>query len=123
MNLENSQVEVIKILRTEDKVTAIGYGPYDNGYLTLGLKSGYVLIFDVVSLERIAQIQLFSCSPVTTITHDPTNLIMIGSQNGEIASIAFIQKELHYVYLEIGKRQYCTIALSKDKGENGDLTV
>jgi hypothetical protein len=53
INLENSKPEIIKILRIEDKITAIGYGPYDNGYLIIGLLSGHLLIFDIIHLDRI----------------------------------------------------------------------
>ena len=48
INLENSEPEVIKILKTEDKITAVGYGPYDNGYLIVGLNSGNIIIFDSI---------------------------------------------------------------------------
>jgi hypothetical protein len=48
MNLENSVPEVIKILRLDDKVSAIGFGPYDNGYLLVGMESGLLLAFDLL---------------------------------------------------------------------------
>ena len=48
INLENSEPEVIKILRIDDKIRTIAYGPYDNGYLLLGMDSGLLLIFDTV---------------------------------------------------------------------------
>lgn len=40
INLETSQPEVIKILRIDDKISEMNFGPYDNGYLIIGLKSG-----------------------------------------------------------------------------------
>lgn len=48
INLETQEPEVIKILRIDDRISCIGYGPYDNGHLLLGMKSGLVLIFDVI---------------------------------------------------------------------------
>jgi len=110
MNLETKLPEVIKILRLDDKISEVGYGPYDNGYFIVGMEGGQVLVFDVVNLDRIQHIQLFS-SPVTQITFEPTNLILIGSSLGEVAAVTIIQKEMHYVYIDLGKKQYCTVAL------------
>ena len=54
MNLENSVVDVIKVLKTEDTITAIGYGPFDNGYLIVGMHTGHVVIFDTITLDKIS---------------------------------------------------------------------
>jgi WD40 repeat protein len=102
--------EVIKILRIEDKITEVGYGPYDNGYFIVGMEGGQILVFDVLNLDRIQHLQLFTSS-VTSITFEPTNLIIIGSASGEVAAVTIIQKEMHYVYIDMGKKQYCTVAL------------
>lgn len=40
INLETSKPEVIKVLRMDDQISEIAYGPFDNGYLIVGLKSG-----------------------------------------------------------------------------------
>lgn len=45
-------------LINDDAITSIGYGPYDNGYLLLGLKSGFLLIIDPLSLQKVIQISL-----------------------------------------------------------------
>ena len=56
MNLETKLPEVIKILRLDDKICEVGYGPYDNGYFIVGMEGGQVLVFDVVNLDRIQHI-------------------------------------------------------------------
>jgi hypothetical protein len=54
INLETLQPEIIKILKVEnDKISAIGYGPFDNGYLIIGLKSGHIVIFDILHLDKV----------------------------------------------------------------------
>lgn len=40
IDLERSKADVIKILSVDDKITQINYGPYDNGYLLIGMYSG-----------------------------------------------------------------------------------
>jgi hypothetical protein len=60
---------------------------------------------------------LFS-SPIISISFEPTNLIFIGSKHGDIAALNIIKKEMHYVYLDLGKKQYCTVALPKNKVNN-----
>lgn len=40
VNLETQKADVIKILSIEDKISTINYGPYDNGYLLIGMVSG-----------------------------------------------------------------------------------
>ena len=64
INLETKNIEILKILKIDDKIKSIGYGPFDNGHIIIGLKSGHILIFDIVKLEKITSIHLFS-SPVT----------------------------------------------------------
>eukprot|EP00347_Sterkiella_histriomuscorum_P017818 403347867 len=110
INLETQQPEVIKVLRMDDSISEVAYGPYDNGYFMVGLTSGQLLIFDIISLDRIHMVQLFQ-SQITRITFEPTNMIFVSSKQGETVAISVIQKEMHYVYLDLGKRQYCTVAL------------
>lgn len=40
INLETQMPEVIKVLRMDDYISEVAYGPYDNGYLLVGLSSG-----------------------------------------------------------------------------------
>ena len=37
INLETSSADVIKVLSIDDKITQVNFGPYDNGYILIGL--------------------------------------------------------------------------------------
>mmetsp|Transcript_40405 Transcript_40405/g.38893 ORF Transcript_40405/g.38893 Transcript_40405/m.38893 type:complete len:163 (+) Transcript_40405:211-699(+) len=115
VNLETQKADIIKILNIDDKISVLNFGPYDNGFLLVGMKSGALLCFDCFSLDKIQQLALFT-TPVKSIELEPTNLIMVGSMQGEIVALNVIKKELHYVYLDLGKKQYCTVALPKVQG-------
>jgi hypothetical protein len=100
----------MKLLNIRDfKISSINFGPYDNGHLLLGLSSGVLLAIDLVEMEVIMQLQLFK-SGVKSIVFEPTNLVFVSSEDRELTAISIIKKEKHYVYYEMGKRQYCTIA-------------
>lgn len=64
INLETNIPEFIKVLRMDERISEMEFGPYDNGYLMVGLTNGNLLVFDVISLERLHVINLFN-SPIT----------------------------------------------------------
>ena len=66
----------------------------------------------MVQIDRLQAMQLFT-SPIKKITFEPTNMIFVGSASGELLALNIIQKEMHYVYLDLGKKQYCTVALPR----------
>ena len=43
-----------------DLITSIEYGPYDNGYVLLGMQSGRLLVYDPVTLERVTDFKVFT---------------------------------------------------------------
>jgi hypothetical protein len=104
-NIPNSQIDKIKLLNVKGAtITAINYGPFDNGYLLLGLSSGCLLAIDMHEMEVIMQAQLFS-SAIIDIKFEPTNLVFVAAKKrGEVAALNLVKKEMHYVYLEMGKR-------------------
>ncbi len=121
MNLESGLAESIKILTINVRITAVAFGPYDNNYFLIGLSNGTLLVFDSVSLERIHNIPLFK-SPITRISMEPANMIFIASSTGGLTAISLIKKEMHYVYLDLGKKQFCTVALPKNGSKpNGEV--
>lgn len=54
--------------------------------------------------------QLFNCA-IKSITFEPTNLVFVASKNKDLVTVSLVKKEMHYVYLELGKKQFGTIAL------------
>ena len=55
---------------------------------------------------------------ITKISMEPTELVFATSKDGNVAALSIVKKEMHYVYLDLGNRQYCTVAIPK--GENLD---
>ena len=57
-------IKVLRLPQSEDsetnQVTCLSYGPYDNGFLCLGTKSGHLLVLDPTSLDRISCQQMFT---------------------------------------------------------------
>ena len=97
-----------------DVVTAVEYGPYDNGYVLLGMRSGRLLVYDPVTLERVTDFKVFTKGkmrgelkvpePIIKIDMEPTELVFVASEHGSVAALSIIKKEMHYVYLDIGNR-------------------
>lgn len=82
LDLETKVPELIKVMQVQSEVTALSFGPYDNNYLLVGLSTGYLLVYDVIEMERIATLNLFDNEPITRLTYEPANLIFAGSLSG-----------------------------------------
>jgi len=108
--------EVIKVIGGEDYdvITALAFGPYDNGYILAGMHSGRLLVYDPVTLERVKDFNVFTkgkmrgelkvSEPITSISFEPTELVFVSSSQGSIAALSIVKKEMHYVYLDLGNR-------------------
>jgi len=124
--------EVIKIIGGSelDAVTALEYGPYDNGYLLVGTRSGALLVYDPLTLDRIKDFKIFTkgviegemrdAEAIRAITIEPTELVVVAGANGSIAALSIVKKEMHYVYLDLGNRQFCTVAIPR-AGDQDDF--
>lgn len=56
-NLQSPSINKLKILKINDAtITAINYGPFDNGYLVLGLSTGLLIIVDIHTMEIIMEV-------------------------------------------------------------------
>ena len=42
-----------------EQITALQYGPYDNGYVLVGLNTGKLLVFDPITLDRVQEFDVF----------------------------------------------------------------
>lgn len=72
------------------------------------MSSGVIVALELHDLEIVMQEQIFD-APIESITFEPTNLVFVSSTNKDLVAINLIKKEMHYVYLEIAKKQYCTV--------------
>lgn len=43
----------IKFIQPQYEITAIKFGPFDNGHIIVGLSNGYVLVFDSINLTKL----------------------------------------------------------------------
>ena len=48
---------------------------------------------------------------------EPTELVFVASSQGSVAALSIVKKEMHYVYLDLGNRQYCTVAIPRGGDE------
>ena len=117
-------MECLKTLQPKNSITSVGYGPYDNGYLQLGLSTGTLLILDPSTLDKLSQLQLSTLlgggptqpSALTSIACDPTNHLFTLAAGGDLLCLTLDQhKRYHYLYLELPgqpgyapQKIYCT---------------
>jgi len=41
---------------------------------------------------------------ISEISFEPTNLVFVTSCNDDVVTLNFIKKELHYMYVDLGKK-------------------
>lgn len=57
----------------EVEITALNFGPYDNGHVIVGFNTGYILVLNSFDLSSMFRLKVFEDSmPVTNIVFDPT---------------------------------------------------
>ncbi len=108
-NLKRECAEIIKVLDLDIQITALNYGPYDNGHVLLGLNNGQLVAFDFLTLERLEKTQIFDGKEITAITFDPTNYIFVSGERGKMVALTYVDRKMHYLYLDLGKSKFCTL--------------
>ena len=58
-------------IQSNVQISAVEYGPYDNGHILTGLTNGLFIAFDSLNLTKLCQIKICD-SPVTSICIEPT---------------------------------------------------
>ena len=117
-----------------DKITALQFGPYDNGYILVGLNTGKLLVYDSITLNRIKEFNVFThgelrggelheAEAIAEITIEPTELVFLAGQRGSLAGLSIVKKEMHYVYLDLGNRTFCTVVIPRDNADDAADTV
>lgn len=77
--MENGRVEREREIRALCKVNVMVYGPYDNGYVVLGLADGRIVGFES-GFEMAFEIRVYDGGEsVDRIVFDPTNMIIVSS--------------------------------------------
>lgn len=109
-DVQNQCISDIRLLNIgDDSITAVSFGPFDNGHLLIGLSSGILLAIDIFTMEVMMNLKLFRCS-VKDITFEPTNLLLVASTDKDLVALSIVKREMHYVYLELGKKQFGTVS-------------
>jgi hypothetical protein len=103
--------QIIKVLRlpqldpfSNNAISSLNFGPYDNGYVMLGTTQGHLLVLDPKNLNRISSVRIFErhYEAITTINYEPTQVVFLGSNLGLVKAINFIPQQMSYVYLDLG---------------------
>lgn len=91
------------------------YGPYDNGHILLGTTTGDFFAFDSISLRKLCNVKI-SNSPITTITIEPIQLVLIGVKDTQrVAALTFIENKQKYFYVDLGHGKYATVIAPNEK--------
>ncbi|CDW84104.1 UNKNOWN [Stylonychia lemnae] len=121
-NIQKQTIEALKFLPILPKITCMSYGPYDNGYVLLGLESGMLFSLEFPSFNVFDQRQVFdgiyggkfkSGARISCISCEPTRLIFVGGEDGQMIALSFVKEDVHYMYLDMGLRRYCTLKVNK----------
>ncbi|CDW85419.1 UNKNOWN [Stylonychia lemnae] len=114
LNRTNKQQSIIKAFKSQYRITSLNYGPYDNGHVLVGMENGTLLAFSSIDMSKLYQVRIFD-REINRITIDPTNQVILGSnQSQELATVTFIESKVDYVYVDLGKKKFCTILLNKN---------
>lgn len=96
--------------QAKGQITALKYGPYDNGHIVVGFDTGVIAILDSIKLQKLFERQIFEANTrVQCITFDPTNLVIASTDDGEVVSLSLLENKVKYMYLDIGENQFVTV--------------
>lgn len=79
------------------------------------------MAFDYITLERLECVQIFDGQAITTITFDPTNYVFVGGTNGKVVALSYVDKKMHYLYLDLGKNKFCTVQVPRTVTPSDEL--
>jgi hypothetical protein len=49
--MDKNEIDKLKLLPDTSNITALNYGPYDNGHILVGTRDGNLLVFEFISLD------------------------------------------------------------------------
>jgi hypothetical protein len=80
-NINKNQCALEVMVNSELEITAINYGPYDNGPIIIGLSDGTIIAYDYYSMRLIRRMEGMAESSVKWIAYEFGNTIIIGTKN------------------------------------------
>jgi hypothetical protein len=88
-----TELTITRVFQSGGTISCLMYGPYDNGHILVGLTTGDFIAFDSMQLTKIVNIKV-SNSPVTSISLEPTQLVLVGCKDTEeVTAVAFIEQK------------------------------
>ena len=78
-NIYTNQCDGYNIVSSGTDITAINYGPYDNGPILIGLSDGTITIYDYSSMQLIRRIEKMVKDEVKWIMYELGSAIIIGT--------------------------------------------
>ena len=113
--LAPSSPKASTIVLLDFEVTSLAFGPYDNAYLMLGGAGGNLAIVDPVSAEVLYDRRVME-GKISSISFDPTNLVLIAADDGAVQAVSLEKRKEHYVYIELGRKNYRTLKYPTKSG-------
>ena len=91
------ELTVTRAFKSRGHISAVAYGPYDNGHILVGTTTGDFFAFDTMRLEKICNVKVAEY-PVTSISFEPTQMVLCGVQDTqEVTALTFIEQKQKYI--------------------------
>jgi len=71
------------------QITALNYGPYDNGHIILGFNNGHILILNSLDLASMFRLQVFEPLPAQMRENTDGVKVLEGDEHVHISKIQF----------------------------------
>ena len=81
-----------------------------------------MIVLDPKNLKRISSEKLFEADNegISLLSYEPTQMVFVGSNKGNMKAINIIPQQMSYVYLDLGNNDYCTVTLNRNKNERNE---
>ena len=110
-----NDMTIVKAFKSRGVITALNYGPYDNGHVLVGTSTGDFLAFNSLTLQKICCVKIAQ-HPVTSLDIEPTQAVIVGVRaTQEVNLLTFIEKKEKYVYIELGLKKFATLVVKNDQ--------
>jgi hypothetical protein len=109
------EMTMTKPFKSRGLISALQYGPYDNGHILVGLTTGDFFAFDSITLRKLCNVKI-SHSPISSITIEPIQMVLIGVRDTQrVAALTFIENKQKYFYVDLGHGKYATVIAPNEK--------
>ena len=115
-----NDMTIVKAFKSRGLITALSYGPYDNGHVLVGTSTGDFLAFNSLTLQKLCCVKVAQ-HPVTSLDIEPTQAVMVGVRDTqEVILLTFIEKKEKYIYIELGLKKFATLVVKNDQPQKNE---